>query len=257
MGSKYKALFWQLYALAYDAALLLKPYREYLLDILDKMSPEGRILDIGCGTGNLWKEHATAHPQSKVGLTLLDGSDVMLAKAKKKLLRQNPSRKMRFIKFDISKVHKSPFPFEPDSFNQIVMGNALYPLTDPGPLLKEIRRILVEGGTFVVSDPKPDFKLAKLLEGHLKDQKTTFHGGNNMKDGFLMLLKVVIADPKLAPHFPALLFILYCNVLALRKSPTFYTEEKLITVLTDAGFEIQLVTSSYEGQNTLIVAVNQ
>lgn len=95
-----------------------------------------KILDLGCGTSS-WNT-------SKVPLTGLDVSRKMLAHGKR----------LGFITdcicCDLTKI---PLPFENGSFDFVVLSEVIEHLPNPEKTLKEVNRILKEGGYLIATVP--------------------------------------------------------------------------------------------------------
>jgi ubiquinone/menaquinone biosynthesis C-methylase UbiE len=81
------------------------PYGNQLIQALHDFSPQGKVLDIACGTG-LYTRHLVQHD---VDITALDSSPEMLNEARKKIT----SDRVRFIETDI-------FSWKPDDQFDIV-----------------------------------------------------------------------------------------------------------------------------------------
>ncbi len=104
-------------------------------DIKDGM----RVLELGCGTGDMWKEHMNMLDNISE-LVLTDFSEGMLASAKE-MLGEND--KMSYKVVDIQNI-----PFEDDSFDIVIANMMLYHVPDIHKGLSEVRRVLREDGEF-------------------------------------------------------------------------------------------------------------
>lgn len=92
------------------------------------------LLDLGCGRGFLLDRLADT------GLTGLTGMDVYEDVA---------SGRWGYARGDVT----SGLPFDDASFECVVAGEIIEHVPDPDHLLREIRRVLVPGGTLVISTP--------------------------------------------------------------------------------------------------------
>lgn len=157
--------FWDLYARVYDNVYQLMPYRKLLWDTLQslELAPGMRVLDAGCGTGNL--EHFLAQKDlPPVKVDAVDFSPGMLEMAAEKC------RELDFVSFqqlDLS----SPLPFEDATFDRIVSINVLYALPDPDATVQELLRVLKPSGALVITSPSPDFRVSALVIDHFKRVK--------------------------------------------------------------------------------------
>ena len=92
----------------------------------------GRLLDVGCGLGDM-----LAFRPDSVGVDI------------------NP-RTVEWCRtrgLDARLMRRNELPFESGAFSSILLDNVLEHLSDPEPLLEEIRRVLVDGGRLVVGVP--------------------------------------------------------------------------------------------------------
>lgn len=98
-----------------------------------------RVLDVGCGTGQLWQENA-----HRVGtawtLLLADFSAGMVAKAKTTVMTV-PAR------FTFSCCRVERLPFAPASFDAVFANHMLYYVADVDRTLSELGRVLKPHGT--------------------------------------------------------------------------------------------------------------
>lgn len=108
-----------------------------------KFMPPSRILELGCGTGNLWLENLDRLP---VGLEIVlsDSSAGMLAQA-----QQNLKNSLSPVQFQI--IDAQSIPFDKASFDIVIASNMLYHVPDRGKALSEIKRVLKPTGRFYSS----------------------------------------------------------------------------------------------------------
>ncbi len=109
-------------------------YHEWWTDLmLSGIPADGRILDNGCGVGLLGKK---LPPERLVGLDISSG-----------MLRQAASHYDHLILGN-----SQALPFEDSSFDAVVCRSLIHHLPDPALAIKEMHRVLREGGQIVMSD---------------------------------------------------------------------------------------------------------
>ena len=116
--------------------------------IFEKMNlREGmRVLELGCGDGALWTSLSTALPRG-IEICLSDISDGMVRDARRNIRDHNdPEVNFSYYVFDCAHI-----PFEKDSFDLVVANHVLFYCEDIPQVLKEVRRVLKIGGTFLCS----------------------------------------------------------------------------------------------------------
>ena len=100
--------------------------------------PEGgRVLELGCGTGNLWLENA-ARISPGLEIILSDFSEGMVAQAAHNLA------KGRHFRFEVIDAQSIPFPAQ--HFDAVIANHMLYHVPDRPAALAEMRRVLKPGG---------------------------------------------------------------------------------------------------------------
>jgi SAM-dependent methyltransferase len=114
----------------------------WLFDRL-RFPPQARILELGCGPGDLWRKNL-GHIPAGWAITLTDQSVGMVEKARQNLADSpHPSR------FEIVDAQAIPYPR--DRFDGVLANHMLYHVPDRARALSEIRRVLKPGGTFYAS----------------------------------------------------------------------------------------------------------
>lgn len=111
----------------------LDPRLSRIIELASELRPAS-LLDIGCGRGFLLDQFATA------GLTGLTGVDVY---------DDVDSEKWDYARGDVTQ----RLPFDDASFECVVAGEIIEHVPDPDSFLREIRRVLVPGGTLIISTP--------------------------------------------------------------------------------------------------------
>jgi demethylmenaquinone methyltransferase/2-methoxy-6-polyprenyl-1,4-benzoquinol methylase len=117
-----------------------------------------RILDIGCGTGDLSINIAQLTPDD-TEIIGLDYSPPMLERARQKAMKAGVSQRVRFVEGEASKL-----PFPDANFDCTVISFAFRNLTYKNPVcfphLAEVIRVLKPGGRYVIvesSQPENSF----------------------------------------------------------------------------------------------------
>jgi len=142
-----KAFFEELSA-NYDAVFrrLVSPFPTMLQIMFDSLPPgfkPNRVLELGCGTGNLTKVINNCWPDCE--LVVVDLSRVMLEKTRDKTHHQN----LRMIESSFVDLE-----FDADSFELVTSSLAIHHLLDPEKitLFRNIHRWLRPGGVLVFND---------------------------------------------------------------------------------------------------------
>ena len=107
-------------------------YRMFWLYPRLALQLRGRVIDVGCGIGDMLRFR-----RDTVGV---DINPQLVDWARQQGL-------------DAHLVVNGAFPFESSSFDGALLDNVVERLTEPGPLLAEVRRVLKPGGTLVVGVP--------------------------------------------------------------------------------------------------------
>jgi len=129
---------------------------------LEKYARNGKILDLGCGSGNTANEMADAAYSSYLGV---DISEEALAKAAKRSEACGRSSKNRFMRSDF-------FAFDTtEKFDVILFRESMYhvPVEKVKPLLDKFSQYLANDGVFIVRlyimrDGKLKFRPKKMID---------------------------------------------------------------------------------------------
>ncbi|HEX5198958.1 MAG TPA: class I SAM-dependent methyltransferase [Actinoplanes sp.] len=145
---------WDVYARCYDAVARLRPYEKMVREIVGEV-PErpGRVLDAGCGTGNLTRALTAKQPAEIVAADL---SAVMLRRSR----RKNPG--VRHVRADLD----GDLAEVSGVFDVIVCGHVLYALRDPARALATLKSRLAPGGRLVLTTPRAGAAMGPIVREH-------------------------------------------------------------------------------------------
>ncbi|OPJ60774.1 MerR family transcriptional regulator [Clostridium oryzae] len=181
-----------------------------------KLKPGMRILEIGCGNGELWKVNRSFIPK-EASLTLSDISMGMLNDAKENL--KDIETDITFQQFDCHCI-----PAEDKSFDMIIANHVMFYLKDRDKALNEIKRVLKNSGSFYCSTygkehmkeieqlvKEFDSRIA-LSEVNLYDIFGLENGESELKNYFHEVSKYIYDDYLLVDNeLPLLDYILSCH----------------------------------------------
>lgn len=125
-----------------DLARTLLPVPEYQHQLLQQLSQDGTVLEIGIGTGGLLTELAARVPRV-IGV---DHSPAMLEEARRRLTESGVSG------VDLRLGEMTHLPLPDASVGCVVANMVLHHAADPTAVLIEIRRVLTSGGTLLLAD---------------------------------------------------------------------------------------------------------
>ena len=121
-----------------------------------EMDPAARVLDVGCGTGELLSKLAAKYPQAS--LAGLDPVAEMLSMAREKLSGAADLR--------VGWANELPWPDA--SFDIVVSCNMFHYITHPVEALREMERVLVPGGRLLITDWCDDYLMCRVCTAYLR-----------------------------------------------------------------------------------------
>ncbi len=154
--------FWFKYFQVYDILNQLIPYKETLDCIASNITGDHlNILDVGCGTGNL--TYKILNSKNINSITGIDYSKIALEIASKK------NQKHASIIFKYCNLNNG-IPFSNEKFDVVVMNNVLYTIDIDKReyILREIHRVLKDGGKVILSNININFKPLSIYTSHIK-----------------------------------------------------------------------------------------
>jgi SAM-dependent methyltransferase len=137
---------------------LLRRFERTREEAAAALLPGGRaLLDVGCGDGALVRLVANRYS----AITATDVSPAALTQARAAI--DGRAANVVFAELDANR----PLPYADGAFDSVISLSTLQYLFDPEVFLREVRRVLVPGGTFVVEVPNMAYfpQRLRLLAG--------------------------------------------------------------------------------------------
>lgn len=170
---------------------------------------QGKILELGCGAGNLWLENEKRIPSS-LETVLSDFSEGMLQQTRENL--KNTRGHFQFKACDVQSI-----PFNDHEFDLVIANHMLYHVPDRNKAFTEIHRVLKLGGRFYTSTNGKNHlieleKLPKSNDPQLSGWNKLFAEAFSLENGSSQLEKYftnIVMD-----RYPDSLLITDANLLA-------------------------------------------
>ncbi|WP_298502367.1 class I SAM-dependent methyltransferase [uncultured Methanobrevibacter sp.] len=166
----------------------VKPMYESLVNEIQKL-PGGKLLDVGCGNGNLFKYLSG----SEYELFGVDFSQNMIKEAENNC-QENASFKV---------ADAESLPFDSDMFDIIVCNASFHHYIHPDNVLREMHRVLRDGGKLLIGDPYIPTAVRPVMNVLTKfSDKGDYHfyGENEMKKLFKKIGFVPVSFEKTSPR---------------------------------------------------------
>jgi len=146
-------------------------WQRWVFDHFD-LPRSAKILELGCGQGNLWSENSDRIPKDW-DIVLSDFSEGMVEDAKKNL-----SGSSHTLNFSVIDAQSIPYPDQ--CFDGVIANHMLYHVPDRKKALSEIRRVLKPNGyLYATTVSKNHMKELKALENKFGlAPNTIFSGGS-------------------------------------------------------------------------------
>jgi SAM-dependent methyltransferase len=161
-----------------------QPWHRWVFERFD-LPAEARVLEVGCGPGELWLQNAERIPAGW-RLTLADLSPGMLEKAREGLGDR--------ADYEVADVQE--LPFEDESFDGVVANHMLYHVGDRKRAFEQIGRVLRPGGLFYASTNGVDH-LKEIKELYVKREVWEFRledAGGELREVFTDVRLDVFVD---------------------------------------------------------------
>ncbi len=127
------------------------------------MTPAARVLDVGCGTGELLRRLRARYPDAV--LAGLDPVAEMLAVAKDKLSGKE----------DLRTGYADALPWGAGTFDVVVSCNMFHYISHPVEALREMGRVLRPGGSLVLTDWCDDYLACRVCNLYLRLTNRAFY----------------------------------------------------------------------------------
>lgn len=111
------------------------------------LKPGAKILELGCGTGNLWSENITKLPQG-IHLILTDRSEGMLQQTKATLTPFKDILKEKDITIEYQVIDANRLVLQKRMYDYIIANHMLYHVNEREACLRAVSMALKPGGTF-------------------------------------------------------------------------------------------------------------
>lgn len=134
----------------YDAFIrrVVPPYDLIIRRLIEYLPPGGeRILELGCGTGNLSVALAASQPHAR--FTFVDAVPEMIDATQARLDAAQPDAAAR-SRFEVARFEE--LRPEAGAYDRIVSALALHHVRDKRPLFQALRHGLAPGGTLSIAD---------------------------------------------------------------------------------------------------------
>jgi len=127
------------------------------------MTPTSRVLDVGCGTGELLRRLRAKYPNA--ALAGIDPVPAMLAVAADKLSGNE----------DLKVGYADALPWQAGSFDVVVSCNMFHYITHPVASLREMARVIRPGGSLVLTDWCDDYLACRICNFYLRLTNRAFY----------------------------------------------------------------------------------
>jgi ubiquinone/menaquinone biosynthesis C-methylase UbiE len=149
------------------------------------MTASSRVLDVGCGTGELLRRLRAKYPEA--ALAGLDPVAEMLAVARDKLGGKE----------DLRIGYADSLPWRAGSFDAVVSCNMFHYISHPVQALREMARVLRPGGSLVLTDWCDDYLACRVCNLYLRLTNRAFYKTYKEAECLELLRSAGFGDVKL------------------------------------------------------------
>lgn len=201
--------------------------QQWLLDplIIDTKIREPRILEVGAGNGEFWRQNATRIPPGWQ-MTLTDFSPGMLEDAKANLGELAE-------RFTFEEADAMALPYEDDSFDIVIANFMLYHVPDRDKAISEFRRVLAKKGKLYAAT-NGETHMAELTE-LINEIGITPLDFNASQSGF----SLENGREQLEQHFGRVLLNIYSSDLEVTEAQPLIDYIASLQVATEMTDELQ------------------
>ena len=172
------------------------------------MTSTARVLDVGCGTGELLMRLRAKYPDAM--LAGLDPVEEMLIVAKDKLSGRE----------DLRIGYADSLPWRSGSFDVVVSCNMFHYITHPVEALKEMARVLRPGGALVLTDWCDDYIACRVCNLYLRITNRAFYKTYRQAECLELLRVTGFSDVKVELYKISWLWGLMTAVVTIPKKDT-------------------------------------
>ena len=191
-------------------------WHPWVFDHALRAPANARVLEVGCGPGELWRENLDRMPEGW-RVTLSDFSPGMLEKVQQNLAAL--AERFAFRQLDVQAM-----PFDNDSFDLVIANHMLYHVPDIDRGLAEIARVLAPGGRLLAATNGRNH-LRQMRELRVKFHQ--LHGtgiGPDFEDTYGMLtFELRTGAQLLQPHFAHIALHPYADALRVTDVEPLFT----------------------------------
>jgi ubiquinone/menaquinone biosynthesis C-methylase UbiE len=178
------------------------------------MTRKSRVLDVGCGTGELLRRLRAKYPDAV--LAGLDPVAEMLAVARDKLSGRE----------DLRIGYADSLPWQAGSFDVVASCNMFHYISHPIEALHEMARVLRPGGVIVLTDWCDDYLACRVCNLYLRLTNRAFYKTYRQAECLDLLHRAGFTDVKLDRYKISWLWGLMTAVVTPKKRAAFAAQEE-------------------------------
>lgn len=151
----------------------------WVFDALITLPKDAKVLELGCGTGMMWKECTDRIPAGWM-VTLSDLSNGMLDAAWRNLVVTGRN-------FKIEQIDAQSIPYKDETFDIVIANHMIYHVPDRSKALAEINRVLKKSGHLIATT---------VGESHMKELTDWLQRVDNDNDFSPFILPFTLENGK-------------------------------------------------------------